>query len=30
MEHNEVVINDDQGINQGIDNNATKTPIDAI
>nr|WP_227697734.1 ATP-binding protein [Psychrobacter cibarius] len=29
-EHNEVVINDDQGINQGIDNNATKTPIDAI
>lgn len=33
-EHNEVVINEDQGINQsinqGIDNNATKTPIDAI
>ena len=33
-EHNEVSINDDQGINQsinqGIDKNATKTPIDAI
>ena len=33
-EHNEVSINEDQGIdksiNQGIDNNATKTPIDAI
>ncbi|MGP5174259.1 AAA family ATPase [Psychrobacter immobilis] len=33
-EHNEVSINEDQGIdksiNQGIDNNDTKTPIDAI
>ncbi|MGB2785359.1 AAA family ATPase [Psychrobacter sp.] len=29
-EHKEVIINEDQGINQGIDNNATKTPIDAI